>query len=70
MDEAGRDWHRANRMPKNPTLDQRIAWHAEHALHCGCRPIPANLAAEMTRRGIGIPAALERRPNSRRPPTT
>lgn len=56
MDKAAADWHRANRMPKNPTPDQRIAWHVEHALHCGCRPIPPKLAAEMTRRGIAVPA--------------
>ncbi|MEX1255568.1 MAG: hypothetical protein WEE64_14615 [Dehalococcoidia bacterium] len=44
-------WHEAHRMPKNPSLEQRIAWHREHAKHCACRPIPEKLAAEMTRRG-------------------
>ena len=24
-------WHRANKMPANPILDQRLVWHAEHA---------------------------------------
>jgi len=54
MDKASADWHRANRMPKNPTPDQRIAWHVEHAKHCGCRPIPPGIAAEMARRGIAV----------------
>ncbi len=55
MDKEGADWHRANPMPKNPTLDQRIAWHVGHARHCACRPVPPRLAAEMGRRGISIP---------------
>jgi len=49
-------WHQANPMPKNPTLDQRIAWHIEHAAHCACRPVPGRLAEEMRRRGIAVPA--------------
>jgi hypothetical protein len=44
-------WHKAHRMPRNPTLQQRIAWHKEHAQHCACRPFPAKLAAEMKKRG-------------------
>jgi hypothetical protein len=27
-------------MPKNATMEQRIAWHTEHVKHCGCRPMP------------------------------
>lgn len=37
------DWHRANPMPKNPTLEQRIEWHKEHVKNCTCRPMPDNL---------------------------
>jgi hypothetical protein len=43
-------WHRAHPMPKNATLDQRIAWHIEHARHCACRPIPEKLMEEIGRR--------------------
>ncbi len=39
------DWHRAHRMPKNPTLEQRLEWHREHARHCDCRKPPPKLAA-------------------------
>jgi hypothetical protein len=39
------EWHRAHRMPKNPTLEQRLAWHREHAEHCDCRKPPPKLAA-------------------------
>jgi hypothetical protein len=30
-------------MPKNATIQQRIAWHNEHAKVCGCPPIRARL---------------------------
>jgi hypothetical protein len=42
-------------MPPKATLDQRIAWHIEHARHCGCRPIAGKLRDEMVKRGIAIP---------------
>jgi len=48
-------WHRAHPMPKNPTMDQRIAWHLAHAENCGCRAIDGKLRDEMVRRGIKIP---------------
>jgi hypothetical protein len=37
------EWHRKHRMPKNPSLAERIKWHKAHAKHCGCRPVPASL---------------------------
>jgi hypothetical protein len=36
-------WHDAHEMPKNPSEEQRIEWHKEHAKECGCRPIPEKL---------------------------
>ncbi|MBM3945141.1 MAG: hypothetical protein FJ317_06590 [SAR202 cluster bacterium] len=44
------EWHKANEMTKNATLEQRIAWHTEHARECGCRPIPPRLLEEMRKR--------------------
>ena len=32
-------------MPPRPTLEQRLAWHREHAGACGCRPPPPQIAA-------------------------
>lgn len=55
--ELNREWHLSHRMPKNPTLDQRLEWHLEHAKHCKCRPIAGNIAEEMKKRGISIPDA-------------
>ena len=45
-----KDWHAANRMAKNPSLEQRIEWHLAHVKNCSCRPIPERLQAEITRR--------------------
>jgi hypothetical protein len=48
-------WHKAHLMPKNPTLDQRIAWHLDHAKNCGCRPIAGKIRDEILKRGIKVP---------------
>jgi len=48
-------WHKAHPMPKSPTLDQRIAWHLDHAKNCGCRPIAGKIRDEMLKRGIKVP---------------
>lgn len=46
------EWHLAHKMPANPTTEQRIAWHIEHAKHCQCRAIPAKLKAEIEKQNI------------------
>jgi len=43
-------WHEAHRMPANAKLDQRIAWHEEHAQVCGCRPMPASVVKAISER--------------------
>jgi hypothetical protein len=40
-------WHQTHRMPTNPTRAQRVRWHAEHSVACGCRPVPAGLELEV-----------------------
>jgi hypothetical protein len=52
-------WHDAHPMPKGATLDQRIAWHVEHAKSCGCRDVPSGIKAEMERRGEPVPRRKE-----------
>jgi hypothetical protein len=44
-----KDWHLANKMPKNPSLEQRITWHKKHQKHCSCAPIPKKLQEEIRR---------------------
>jgi hypothetical protein len=38
-------WHDNHPMPRNPTTEQRLAWHQAHEKNCGCRPMPAKLRA-------------------------
>jgi hypothetical protein len=56
------EWHRQNRMPKNATDAERVAWHTEHAAYCACRPIPATVKRLMERdavAGLRPPRASE-----------
>jgi hypothetical protein len=48
------EWHQQHRMPKNPTEEQRIAWHIEHAKHCACREMSEKLKAEIKKRKLSI----------------
>ena len=58
MGEINAAWHKAHRMPKNATIDQRVQWHLEHLKACGCRKdLPKTVAAELKRRGITPPAS-------------
>jgi len=52
--KLNKEWHLAHPMPKKPTLEQRIEWHVQHARHCHCREIPANLKAELKKGNINI----------------
>jgi hypothetical protein len=40
-------WHKKHKMPANPSFEERMKWHIAHAKHCGCRPIPPKLKAEI-----------------------
>jgi len=52
MSKINAVWHKANRMPTKPTVDQRIAWHIDHAANCACRkPTPGVLAMMRKRAG-------------------
>ncbi|MEO9297901.1 hypothetical protein [Devosia alba] len=50
-----RQWHDAHPMPDKATLEQRIAWHLEHAAQCGCRDMPESIKRELAARGIDLP---------------
>lgn len=52
--KLNKEWHFAHPMPKNPTLDQRIAWHIEHQKHCACRKIKGKLEEEMKKRYLKV----------------
>lgn len=42
-----KEWHLANKMPKNPTIDERMNWHLEHAKNCSCREMTEKLKQEI-----------------------
>jgi len=42
-----RKWHLKNKMPKNPTQEQRIKWHIEHSKNCDCRKPTEKLQKEI-----------------------
>lgn len=54
MNRINKEWHLANKMPKNPTLDQRVQWHVEHAQNCKCRKLEGKILEEIQKRGIKI----------------
>ena len=47
-----KEWHEKNKMPRNPTFEQRVRWHLKHQKHCSCRRIPEKLLEEMKKRNI------------------
>jgi hypothetical protein len=45
-------WHTKNKMPKNPTLDQRVDWHLAHSNNCTCRALGGAILEEIKKRGL------------------
>jgi hypothetical protein len=45
--KINKEWHLKNRMPKNPTFEERMNWHIEHSKHCACREMPDKLRKEI-----------------------
>jgi hypothetical protein len=52
--KINREWHLANKMAKNPTLDQRVVWHVEHARNCECRKLEGKMLEEVKKRGLKV----------------
>ncbi len=51
-----KEWHLKNKMPKNPTLEQRVEWHLEHLKHCRCSTdLPNSIEEELKKLGLKIP---------------
>lgn len=49
-----KEWHLAHKMPRNPTLDQKVTLHFEHAQHCSCRRLDEKMRDAFVRRGLDI----------------
>jgi hypothetical protein len=54
MSKINAAWHKKNKMPKNPTLDQRVELHLAHAKNCQCRPLGGKILDEIKKRGIKV----------------
>ena len=54
MNNQAKEWHGKNKMPKNPSLEDRIKWAIGHEKNCGCRPIPKSLLEEIKNRKLPI----------------
>lgn len=50
--KINKDWHLANKMPKNSSLDQRVEWHLAHVKNCQCRKLEGSILEEIKKRGI------------------
>lgn len=42
-----KEWHEKNKMPKNPTFEERMKWHIKHNQNCSCYPITEKLKKEI-----------------------
>jgi hypothetical protein len=54
MSKLNVDWHMAHKMPKNPSLDERVTWHVDHARNCQCRSLGGKILEEIKKRGINV----------------
>jgi hypothetical protein len=59
MNNASRQWHLTHKMPVKPSLEERIAWHVEHAWNCDCRAMPERILKEVQKRKIQLPANVQ-----------
>ena len=46
------EWHRAHVLGLGASVDDRVAWHLEHARACACRPVPDDIAELIRARGL------------------
>jgi histidinol phosphatase-like enzyme len=42
-----KEWHLKNKMPKNPSKEEKLKWHIEHSKNCNCRKPSEKLAQEI-----------------------
>lgn len=50
LSKINASWHLSNKMPKNPSLEERIKWHIEHSQNCKCRPMDPKIVKEIEKR--------------------
>jgi hypothetical protein len=50
LGNINKEWHSQNKMPKIPSMEDRIQWHIEHEKNCSCRPMPPLVIKEIKER--------------------
>jgi hypothetical protein len=50
--KLNKEWHLKNKMPKNPSFDERIKWHIDHSKNCSCREMPESIRKEIIKRKL------------------
>jgi hypothetical protein len=50
LSKINASWHLENKMPNNPTLEERMQWHLGHSQNCQCRPIDPKIWKEIKNR--------------------
>lgn len=48
------EWHKANKMPKNPSELVRLKWHVQHAQNCSCRELSPKLIEAIKQAGLKL----------------
>jgi hypothetical protein len=44
------EWHAKHALPQNPTLDERVNWHMDHARRCPCLSNDEDILPELQKR--------------------
>lgn len=52
MGKINAEWHLAHKMPKNPSEEERMKWHIEHAKLCSCREMPESMKERIKELGL------------------
>jgi hypothetical protein len=47
MGTINKEWHLKNKMPKNPSEEERLEWHIDHSKNCTCRVPSEKLKEEI-----------------------
>jgi len=61
--KMNKQWHLKHPMPKNPTMDERIAWHVAHLENCACRELTPKLKAEFRKRKLPVKKGIKNYPS-------
>ncbi|SFC15597.1 hypothetical protein SAMN04488059_102318 [Devosia psychrophila] len=50
-----REWHATHKLARDASIEERLHWHIQHSVNCGCREIPTSIKRELEARGMTLP---------------